>query len=253
MKRLSKFLVACLAIIPCAFTFTACGNQLTAQASVNIEGNYETATSDDFKKFAEDNKDVKSFVDGVRMTTITKMTINGKEYESVTNSIATIKNGKLTGLAILMETPAIDDEPATTTTIYYKDSTMYGKIVSGEKEETYQTELDIDTVAETYMAGMETDVLDEVLTLISEITTVEKATSGKTTKWHIQSGKAEDEEFLDYYIICKEGVVTGCQMTMKMSIMSISTETVLIMEEFSGSIKYPKDLADYSTELPSLF
>ena len=253
MKRIVKFLVACLAVLPCALTFTACGNQLSAQASVNTKGNYEAATSEDFKKFAEDNKDAKSFVDGMRMTTITKTTIDGKVYEAVTNSIITIEDGKMTGMAIQMDTPAMDDEPASTTTIYYKDSTMYAKIVSGEKEETYQAKLDIDVVAEMYLEGVETDVLDEVLALVSEVTTVEKATSGKTTKWHVQSGKVEEENFLDYYIICKGGVVTGCQMTMSMSFMGATIESTAIMEEFSGSIKYPKDLADYSTKLPSLF
>ena len=253
MKKLTKMLVACLAILPCAFSFVACGDQLSAEASVNTKGNYEAATNDDFKKFAEENKDAKSFEEGARLTIKTTMTYEEKTYEAVTNAIVTYEDGKVTGMAIAVNTPEMEDEKASTSTIYFKDSKMYMHTISGEDEYTYQTKMSAEVMESMYLDGYTAVNLDEMLVILSETTKVEKATSGKTTKWKISMGgeeEAEEEMSAVYYIICKDGAIVGLEMTMNMTIMGMKTTSVVTMEDYSGSIKYPKDLDEYSTDLP---
>ena len=247
MKKLTKMLVACLAVLPCAFAFTACGNQLSAEASVNTKGNYEAATKEDFEKFA---KETKSFEKGARLTIKTTITMEEKTYDAVTNAIVTYEDGKISGMAIAVTTPEMEDATASESTIYFKDSKMYVRSVSGEDEYTYQTKMDAELMEEMYLDGYTGASLDEILEILSETAKVEKATSGKTTKWKITLGSEEEEMSAVYYFICRDGAIEGMEMTMDMTIFGVKTHGVATMEEYSGSIKYPKDLEDYSTELP---
>lgn len=248
MKKFLKSILVAMLIVPIAFTLVACGDKgLDTKADVDIDGNYKTATIEDVNTYATSTaKDSESFNSGFRMTM--KMTMPSVSEGSTTtvelNAIAVLENNVIKGAAYKMSTVNGSDEVITEA--YLKDSVAYMKASHGSDVVTYQEKVDINEEFGFVEEAMQSIDFKEELANISASAKVkvEKATSGKYTKWHVVV--EETLTTYDTYYVFKSNSLVGIVVKQTFGTMTMEMN----IEAYSGSIKYPSDLSTYSTEAP---
>ena len=248
MKKFLKSMLVAMLIIPIAFTLVACGDKgLDTKADVDIDGNYKTATIEDVNTYATSTaKDSESFNSGFRMTM--KMTMptatEGVTATTEINALAVLENKTIKGSAYKMS--VVKGEDKIITEAYLKDSVTYMKASHGSDVVTYQEKIDTSGDFGYIEAAMESIDFKTGLEEISASAkvSVEKATSGKYTKWHVVV--EETLTTYDTYYVFKSDSLVGIVVKQTFGTMTMEMN----IEAYSGSIKYPSDLSTYSTEAP---
>ncbi len=272
MKKFLKSLLIAIMLVPLSLSLVACGgDQLDTNADVNTKGNYTEAKIEDLKNF--EVKESKEFNSGAKMSLSLK--IGEGEGDSTTwlstdiNSVvrwtkkAPEKEGDKTEYTFdqfALRTKTVVKDTTQTTDLYYKDGTKYLNLTYGENEIKYKKDVELKTILADdnleyiqMFASLESfaETIKSLEAEIDESTSVkvEKATSGKYTKWHITQttkfGTLETSN--EVYYVFKSNKLVGFTASFNTATAKI-TATV---EAFDGEVKLPKDAEEYSTTAPT--
>lgn len=281
MKKFLKSLLIAIMLVPLSLSLVACGgDQLDAKADVDTKGKYSEVTMADVKAYTSEVKESDAFNKGVKVTMSLSSASGGDAESAGTGEIFNMEVN-----SVLRWTKKTTDDGDIEFTIndfayrananiknekqvvelYYKDGVQYTNIAYGENKVQHQKEAEIETVKSSaeYLSYIES-IVDKVdfAEFIEDIegdlkngskVKVEKATSGKYTKWHINVTAPESltsamfDGSVDVYYVFKSNKLVGMTLEMDMGILKISAT----MEAFDDEIKLPKDAKDYPTTIPS--
>lgn len=275
MKKFLKSLLIAIMLVPLSLSLVACGgDQLDTKADVDTKGTYTEVKVEDLKNF--EVKESKAFDKGVK-TTMTISTdgessfvgalAGGESINCELNSVirwtkSTTEDNK-TEYKInefAYRTKANVNKSTQVSDLYYKDGVTYINVEYGENKVQYQKEVDLQSLItdDEYLEQLENvaqsvdfaGFVAELQTKIEDDNTIkiEKATSGKYTKWHISiTSKSELNGSVDVYYVFKSNKLVGVKSDVDILGVKISAT----MEAFDDEIKLPKDAKDYPTTIPS--
>lgn len=275
MKKFLKSLLIAIMLVPLSLSLVACGgDQLDAKADVDTNGTYAEVKIEDLKNF--EVKESRAFDKGVKTT----MTISADSESSFIGALAgseaincelnsvirwtksTTEDNKteykINGFAYRTKTNL--NKSTQVSDLYYKDGVTYINVEYGENKVQYQKEVDLQSLItdDEYLGQLESIAQSvDFASFVAELQTelegsdtikIEKATSGKYTKWHISIDYAtESNGSVDVYYVFKSNKLVGVKSDMEFLGMKISAT----MEAFDDEIKLPKDAKDYPTTIPS--
>lgn len=279
MKRFLKSLLVAVAVIPLAFTLVACGgDQLSSKADVDTKGKYQEVTIEDMETYATQSaKTSDEFNKGARLTldvsydgsklsdlfgglissdsTATKTTatmqINAIVRWTITDNKATLNELAYRSSATLNEKEMVAD-------YYIKDSMEYVNASYGDSKVQYKKAVKMDALDSGSISTIESagtqvnfaEVIGEIkanyVGKSNYAVVLEKATSGKYTKWHLAvktTNNGEETVVLESYYVYKSNNLVGYTSMVNMGAMKVSC----VVEAFDGTVKLPKGAEDYST------
>lgn len=283
MKRFLKSLLVAVAVIPLAFTLVACGgDQLSSKADVDTKGKYQEVTIEDMETYAiQSAKTSDEFNKGARLTldvsydgsklsdlfgglissdsTATKTTatmqINAIVRWTITDNKATLNELAYRSSATLNEKEMVAD-------YYIKDSMEYVNASYGDSKVQYKKAVKMDALDSGSISTIESagtqvnfaEVIGEIkanyVGKSNYAVVLEKATSGKYTKWHLAvktTNNGEETVVLESYYVYKSNNLVGYTSMVNMGAMKVSCA----VEAFDGTVKLPKGAEDYSTTVPT--
>lgn len=281
MKRFLKSLLVAVAVIPLAFTLVACGgDQLSSKADVDTKGKYEAVAIEDMETYANQSAKLsEEFSKGARLTlnisydgsmlsdifgdlissdsTATKanasMQINAVVRWTIVDNTTTLNQMAYRSKTTLNEKDIVAD-------YYIKDNMEYVNASYGDSTVQYKKAVKMDSLDRTAStiegAGSLADfakVISEVKEYINDSSfavVLEKATSGKYTKWHVaikQTQSGEEIIISESYFVFKSNALVGYTSEVNFGTSKMSC----IVEAFDGTIKLPKGAEDYSTTIPT--
>lgn len=283
MKRFLKSLLVAVAVIPLAFTLVACGgDQLSSKADVDTDGKYQEVTIEDMETYANQSAKLsEEFNKGARLTldvsydgsklsdlfgglissdstatkTTASMQINAIVRWTIVDNKTTLNQMAYRSSATLNEKEIVAD-------YYIKDSMEYVNASYGDSKVQYKKAVKMDALDSSSIstiegAGAQVNFADFVAEIKndyigdSDYTVVlEKATSGKYTKWHFavkQTKNGEEKVVIESYYVFKSNALVGYT-----SMVNFGTTTMsCAVEAFDGTVKLPKGAEEYSTTVPT--
>lgn len=275
MKKFLKSLLIAIMLVPLSLSLVACGgDQLSTSADVDTKGTYTEAKLEDIKNF--EVKESKAFDKGVKTT----MTISvdgessligaltgGESVSTEVNSIvrwtkSTTEDNK-TEFKInefAYRTKANLNNSTQQVDLYYKDGVKYVNVEYGENTVQYQKEVGLKSLIadDEYLEQIESVIQSvdfasfvtdlQAKTEDGDTVKIEKATSGKYTKWHISvTSTSELSGSVDAYYVFKSNKLVGIKVELDVLGVKISAT----MEAFDDEVKLPKDAKDYPTTAPT--
>lgn len=283
MKRFLKSLLVAVAVIPLAFTLVACGgDQLSSKADVDTKGKYQEVTIEDMETYANQSAKLsEEFNKGARLTldvsydgsklsdlfgglissdsTATKTTASMQ-----INAIVrwTIADNKTTLNELAYRSSATLNEKEMVADYYIKDSMEYVNASYGDSKVQYKKAVKMDaldsgSISTIENAGTQVNFAEVIGDLKANYVgksncsvVLEKATSGKYTKWHFavkQTKNGEENVVLESYYVFKSNALVGYTAMVDMGAMKVSCA----VEAFDGTVKLPKGAEEYSTTVPT--
>ncbi len=256
MKKFLKALLMAFVLIPCALAFAGCGSGLDAKASIDTKGKYATATSDDAKNFITEEVKAEDFKKGYKTTAV----INYGNLDATITTIITLnEDGTISGMASKMEMKSkLQDRSAEA---YLKDGVMYIDAKVGDKDYQYKVTADDDIIDDFDFAEVDvTEALAQFLLMTADLdddTTLEKATSGKYTKWKLTETESDDEDDLEklvstVYFVFENNAMVGLRTEISYITYAIEMSMASTVVPFAGTIDYPKNFDKFTDEVPEL-
>lgn len=272
MKKFLKSLLIAIMLVPLSLSLVACGgDQLSTSADVDTKGTYTEAKLEDIKNF--EVKESNAFDSGAKMSLSIKSRDNTEENvwaQADINAVvrwtkkAPTKEGEVTEYTFdqfALRTKITANGTMVTSDLYYKDGTKYTNLTYGENVLKYKKQVELETIESIKyfslvksVSGYESfsESIKSFESSVSDSVSVkvEKATSGKYTKWHlIQTTEWGETKYdSEVYYVFKSNKLVGFSLSINNPYMQITGS----VESFKKEVDLPKDAEDYPTTVPVL-
>ncbi len=247
MKKLLT-LVSCLVLSLCITLSVGCSGGKDA-----FDGNYQEATAAQVNSFAQEipvTGEELSLASGVKLEAVMNITMGEGYYSNTEMSFIIAEQDnvlKMSGTASSdNKIPGFESIKASGN-IYYNDDTLY---IEENGNKYYQT-LPLDSFLEGYTSELEE--LDEVLEEFDDIlqgVSYYMEQTPQTTKIKIVIDDVNGLDSTMYFIYDVNNTLTGIKLESTTTSSYGTTEMVVSMELYEGSVSLPNNLDEYNTIYP---